>query len=147
MKIAVITDMDLGGSGYKNLTVPILDGLSRNGHKIKVAGLSYKGEEHWWDFSIIPADNLNESIAIVKNLEHLWNFDVLIVLLDIFLQGDLLKVFQTRNFKYIGVLPIEAPPLCDDWAMILAQMDKTFIISEFGAKEAQRMGIIDAEHL
>jgi hypothetical protein len=57
MKIAVITDMDLTGSGYMNLTVPILKGLSKNGHEIKVAGLSYKGDEHWWDFSIIPANN------------------------------------------------------------------------------------------
>jgi glycosyltransferase involved in cell wall biosynthesis len=63
-----------------------------------------------------------------------------------FLQGDLLKVFQTRTFKYIGVLPIEAPPLCASWAMVLMQMDKAFIISDFGAKEAQRMGV-DAEHL
>jgi glycosyltransferase involved in cell wall biosynthesis len=145
-KIVVITDFDMGGSGYRNLTIPLLEGLSEMGYEIKVAGLGYKGEEHLWDFSLIPAKDMNDTIAITKNLEQLWGFDVLLVLLDIPLQQGLLGQFPERKFKYVGVFPIEAPPLCMTWAMVLSQMDKALVISEFGANEAQKKGI-DAEHI
>ena len=146
MKICVLTDFDLRGSGYKNLTVPLLDGLATNGHDIKVAGLQYDGSQHDFPFSLIPARTMADAVAIVKNLEILWKFDVLIVLLDIPIQEQLLNAFQTRTFKYVGVFPIEAPPLCMEWAMTLLQMDKAFVISEFGAKAAKEVGV-DAEHL
>jgi len=146
MKIVVITDMDIKGSGYKNLSVPLLEGLAKNGHEIKVAGLSYKGEEHWWDFSVIPAQNVADAIAIIKNLDILWDIDVLLVLLDIPIQEGLLGNFAARDFKYVGVFPVEAGPLCMSWAMVISQMDKALVISEFGTEEVRKTGI-QAEHL
>lgn len=146
MKIAVITDMDIKGSGYKNLSVPLLEGLAKNGHEIKVAGLSYKGEEHWWDFSVIPAANIGDAIAIIKNLDILWDIDVLLVLLDIPIQESLLANFAERDFKYVGVFPVEAGPLCMTWAMVISQMDKALVISEFGTEEVRKTGIA-AEHI
>jgi glycosyltransferase involved in cell wall biosynthesis len=145
-KIAVITDFDMKGSGYKNLSVPLLQGLAEKGYDIKVAGLAYKGEEHWWDFSIIPAETANDVTAIIKNLEQVWKFDILLVLLDIPMQEGILQQFQSRAFKYIGVFPIEAPPLCMSWAMVVSQMDKALVISDFGAEAVQRQGI-DAQHI
>ena len=146
MKIAVITDADRKGSGYSNLSMPLCDGLVENGHEIKMVGLSYRREEHWFNFSILPAENFSEVTAITKNLERFWEFDILLVLLDIHWQEKILADFQERKFKYVGVMPIEADPLCVSWAMILMQMDKVFIISQFGADEAQKQGI-DAEHI
>jgi len=126
--------------------MPLCEGLVQSGHDVKMAGLSYKREEHWYNFSILPAENLTEITAIVKNLENFWKFDVLLVLLDIHWHEKILADFQERSFKYVGVMPIEADPLCVSWAMILMQMDKVFIISQFGADEAQKQGI-DAEHI
>ena len=146
MKIAVITDADKKGSGYRNLAMPLCEGLAQKGHDVKMAGLSYRREEHWFNFSILPADNLSEIAAIVKNLENFWKFDVLLVLLDIHWQDKILVQFPERSFKYVGIMPIEADPLCVSWAMILMQMDKVFIISQFGTEEAQKQGI-DAEHI
>jgi len=146
MKIAVISDLDFRGSGYLNITLPLCEGLSEGDYDIKAVGLSYKREEHWYNFSILPADNLQEVIAIIKNLEVQWEFDVLIVLIDIPWHERILASLQERKFKYFGVMPIEADPLCLSWAMILMQMDKAFIISQFGSEEANKQGI-EAEHI
>jgi len=146
MKIAVISDLDFRGSGYMNITLPLCEGLSQEGHDIKAVGLAYKREEHWFNFSILPADNFQEMMAIVKNLEAQWKFDVLIVAIDITWHEQVLSNLQDRTFKYVGIMPIEADPLCLSWAMILMQMDKVFIISEFGSEEAQKQGI-EAEHI
>ena len=147
MKIAVITDADLRGSGYKNLSFPLLDGLTELGHEIIVTGLGYRGEEHHHKFSVIPARDFNEIFAMLQNLVNEWKFDVLLTLLDVPLQERILQQLQNRPFKYVGVMPIEADPLCMTWAMVLMQMDKAFIISEFGTHEAEKMGVINAEHL
>jgi len=146
MKIAVITDADFKGSGYMNIAMPLCDGLGNMGHDVKMAGLSYKREEHWYNFSILPADNLQEVIAIIKNLEVAWKFDVLLVMIDIPWQERIMSHFQEKSFKYVGIMPIEADPLCISWAMVLMQMDKVFIISQFGTDEAIEQNV-EAEHL
>jgi len=43
--------------------------------------------------------------------------------------------------KYVGLFPVEAPPLCLSWAMVLMQMDKQLVISQFGTKAAQEAGV------
>jgi len=148
MKIAVISDLDMKGSGYFGIITPLCDGLTEKGHEIKVAGLGYRGEEHNYNFSIIPASNMKECVTIVQNLSNpaVWGFDVLIVGLDIPHHKKLLEGFQTRNFKYLGIFPVEADPLDLDWAMSLMQMDKGFCISEFGTQEVIKRNI-DMEHL
>lgn len=146
MKIAYLTDADLRGSGYANLSMPLCKGLTERGHKVKVIGLEYKNEEHFYDFSIISARNMQEALAISQNLFSLWQFDVFVCALDIPLQDRILSAMDTRPFGYVGIMPVEADPLCFSWAMALGKMDKALIISEFGANEARKMGI-DAEHI
>ena len=51
MKIAWLSDLNIKGSGYLNITLPICDMLAKSGHEIKVVGLEYKGEEDCFDFS------------------------------------------------------------------------------------------------
>ena len=145
-RIAVITDTAFISSGYFNIGMPLCNGLAKLGYDIKVAGLGYKGEEHFWDFSIIPAENLKEVATITKNLENVWPFDIMLVALDIPIQAILLKGFETRDFKYIGIFPIEADELSFKWAMTLMLMDKSFCISEFGTKEAEKK-FVPVEHL
>ena len=148
LKILYITDMDICGSGYLNLSVPLCDGLSRRGHDVKAVGIGYRGQEHFYPFSIIPCASPQESLNMFQNIYNLWNYDALIVAMDVYIHNPFLSILQrTKPFGYVGIMPIEAPPLCMTWAMMISQMDKPFIISEFGAKEAQKAGVMEAEHL
>jgi len=83
---------------------------------------------------------------MLQNLWGMWTYDVLITALDIPMQERFMQRIGGRQFKYVGIMPIEADPLVMDWAIVLSQMDKSLIISEFGKKEAQKVGV-EAEHL
>lgn len=147
LKICWFSDLDLMGSGYLNLSVPLCEGLSKRGHDVKVSGLGYRGNQHNYNFSIIPAGNIQEGLGIIQNLYNLWGFDVLVVALDIPLQLRIIQQMKGgRPFKYVGIMPVEAGPICLTWSMGLMLMDKIFIISEFGRKECELQGI-PAEHL
>src|SRR3990170_88363 len=147
MKLVWLSDFDLSGSGYLNLSIPLCEGLSKLGHEVKAAALGYNGTEHNYNFSLIPARNMQEALAIAQNLFGLWKFDAFIVALDIPIQEQILRaMMQKPPFKYVGVMPVEADPLCLSWAMALMQMDKVFVISQFGTDEAKKVGV-EAEHI
>lgn len=141
MKIAWISDTDFRVSGYFNITMNLCTGLAKCGHEIKVVGLGYRGEQHNFPFSVIPVQNFQEAVALIANLYNLWHFDVCIVALDIPAQEQFLLAMKGRPFKYIGIMPIEADPLCMSWAGVLLEMDKRLIISKFGVEEALKMGV------
>lgn len=146
LRVAWLSDFDLTGSGYFNISVPLCNGLVERGHDVKAVGLGYKGNEHFNKFGIIPAIDMKHALAVLQNLNLLWKFDVFVVALDITLQEVILRTVTNRNFGYVGIMPIEADPLCMSWSMVLMQMDKTFIISQFGTDEAKKMNL-PAEHL
>ena len=146
LKILWLSDFDLRGSGYLNISIPLCTGLAEKGYEVRCLGFGYRGQNHEFPFPIIPAANLKEIWAMLQNLVSLWKFDVLVVALDIPLQEQILARIQSREFKYVGIMPIESDPLCVPWAMTLAAMDKAFIISEFGTNEAKKAGV-EAEHL
>ncbi|MHA2274022.1 MAG: glycosyltransferase, partial [Candidatus Hodarchaeales archaeon] len=106
-------------------------------------GLGYNNEEHPFPFALLPSGNLREALGSAYNLEKQWEADAIVVALDIPLQEQIINstFLRERTMKYIGVFPIEAEPLCLSWAMVLMQMDKCMVISEFGTKEAQRLGV------
>jgi glycosyltransferase involved in cell wall biosynthesis len=151
MKIAYLSDMDLGGSGYMNLSLPLCDGLTKKGHEVKIIGLSYRREEHPYDFTIIPAIGFSDVAAIIQNLTMKWDFDIFICALDIPHQEKFLmwisQNLPQKRFKYIGIMPVEAGPLCQSWMFALSSMDKAFIISEYGAREAREAKVSHAEHI
>lgn len=147
MKIAWLSDFDLGGSGYFNISTHICNGLVAKGYDVKAIGLGYSGREHWNSFGIIPAQGMKELFAILQNLSLLWKYDVLVVALDITHQEVILKAMNNRTFGYIGIMAVEADPLCLPWAMVMMQMDKAFIISNFGTEEAKKLNVQQAEHI
>lgn len=148
LNILYISDFDIIGSGYLNLSVPLCTGLANKGHIVKAIGVGYKGQEHFYPFSIIPCANIAESFTMFQNIYNMWHYDALVVAMDVFIHNPFLNILQRQKpFSYVGIMPIEAPPLCMTWAMVISQMDKAFIISEFGAEEARRAGVIEAEHL
>ena len=136
MNIAWFTDMAV--SGYKHLSVPLCEQLAAAGHKVRVLGLGYKGEEHNFPFSIIPCGNFNHLFAMVTNLQRMGELDVLVVGIDIPLHGRVMSLFPNRQFKYWGIFPVESTPLQKSWANILNQMDEVFVLSEFGKEEIDR---------
>lgn len=145
-KIVYLTDLASSGSGYMSLSLPLCEGLSKL-HEVKVIGFSNEGKEHNFDFPIFPVKNLPEIIKTLTGLWQLWNFDYFMVALDITLQEQILNKIQDRPFKYVGIFPVEADPLCFSWASLLMTMDKQFIISDFGTKEAHKKGVMSAEHI
>lgn len=121
--------------------------LSEHGHEVKCIGLQNKGEQHFFPFSILPARNLTECMGMIQNLHNQWKFDVLMVALDLPIQQNILRSMQNKPFKYVGIMPVEADPVSFQFAATMMQMDKPFIISEFGAEEAKKAGVDNAEHL
>ena len=146
MRIAWLSDFNMNMSGYFNISVPLCKGLIEKGHDVRAVGLGYTGNEHPYNFGIIPANGMKEAMAVLQNLSALWKFDVLVVALDITIQEQISKSIMNRNFGYVGIMALEADPLCMSWAMVLMQMDKAFIISQFGADEAEKMKV-NAEHI
>jgi len=145
-KIVYISDLDAIGSGYFSLSIPLCQGLSDKGYDVKIVGLGNRGQEHDFDFSIIPVKNLKEASGVVQNLWNNWRFDVCVISMDIPIQEKFLQSFQNRPFKYVGIMPVESDPLCMSWARVLNQMDKALIISQFGTDEARKAGV-DADHI
>lgn len=147
MKILYCSDLDVRGSGYKNISIPICIGLVNIGHDVKVIGLSYRGEEHNFPFSLYSAKSFVEASAMTINLERLWKPDVLVASLDIPWHEIFLKTIRDKGVKipYIGIFPLESDPLCMDWAMILMNMQKQFCISNFGTEECKKLGV-PAQH-
>jgi len=147
MRILALTDFDPVGSGYKTIAVPLLTRLALMGYEIRVAGLMYRGEEHWYPFSVIPCSSLQEGVGALQNLVKLWNPDVVLVAMDLPVQKKIYEQVSGLGRKYIAITPLENPPLCMEWAMPLFQMDKVFFISQMGADDAERIGLRNVEHL
>ena len=64
--------------------------------------------------------------------------------MDIPVQEQYLNFIAQNNLsdiKYVGIMPVEADPLCMSWALLLMQMNKVFIISQFGTDEATKVGV------
>ena len=143
MKIIWLSDLDLSGSGYANISAPVCVGLMERGHDVKVIGLGYNGEEHHFPFQLLPSRNLQEATASALNLEKAWEAEVLVVAMDVPIQERIINApyLRERTMKYVGLFPVESNPICFSWAAILMQMDKTMIISHFGVEEAEKAGI------
>jgi glycosyltransferase involved in cell wall biosynthesis len=147
MNILGITDLNYVGSGYSSLSLPIFDRLAKRGHTVKVIGLANNGSQHDFPFTIFPAQNIKEADAILHNILEIWKVDVVITLMDIPYHKGFFGRWSERPFKYVGVFPVEAGPLSFTWAMALMQMDKPYVISEFGVEEAHKRGVSAAEYL
>ena len=148
MNLLFISDTDFNGSGYLSITLPLCQELTEMGHDVKLAGLFYRGQQHDFDFQILPAGNIQDTMAIAQHLYNRWKFDAMFVALDVPLQEKYLAPLQSKPFKYVGIFPIEADPLCFEWGIIISKMDKAFIISEFGTNCALELGVgADPEHL
>lgn len=152
-RILVVGDLDFNSSGYMNILINLCKRLVPLGYEIKCAGLSYRGEEHDFPFSIIPANDLGEAFAIMNNLCVLWKPDIILTAFDIPLQQQFLTGIDRNNlrsvtkFKHIAITALENGPLVADWALVLSQIDKVFFISQLGTDEARKTGLENVDHI
>jgi len=146
IKCVVISDFEVKGSGYLNISAPLCNGLHNLGFQIKAFGMGYAGEPHPYDFSIIPVRNIKEVEAMLHNFQTLWKPDIVIVIMDIPYQQKLSIVNTELQTPQICITAIEAGPVCLSWALVLQRMNKVFTISQLGADECSKKGV-DAEHL
>jgi glycosyltransferase involved in cell wall biosynthesis len=144
--LVFISDFDMRGSGYMMITSSICKELANRGYDIKVIGVGYNREEHNFPFSIIPMPLQNSlqvsSVAMSNLLSPALDLDIeaIIVPLDIPMQEPFLTV-NRRDVPYMGIFPLESPPLCRTWASLLNQMDSRFVISEFGNEAVNEAGV------
>lgn len=143
MTIIYVSDFDLRGSGYMNIAVKLCNGLVQtHGKDIIALGFGYKGQEHDHPFRIVPA--IPSHVPHMVRLLRQQGVDVeaVVVALDIPLQAALMKDMQVPNdVPYIGLFPIEGPPLCVSWAMELSRMDARLVMSRFGKKAVEEAGL------
>ncbi len=142
--IIFISDLDLRGSGYMNIASSICQGLQHKGHEIKALGWGYEGQEHSFDFSIIPVPHrgaMSYTVTALKNLIKLGlNIEVIITALDIPLQLGLLQTRERKDIPYFGIFPVESGPLTKTWAAGMMSANERFVISKWGTKQANLAG-------
>jgi glycosyltransferase involved in cell wall biosynthesis len=147
MKILYVSDFDLQGSGYLNISIPICKGLAEYGHDVRVIGMNYAGNEHKYPFSILSCKDFKDAHAMIYNLSFFDKPDVVIISLDIPHHGFFIDKVTQLNLKYICITPLENPPLTMSWAAPLLNANAVFFISEMGAQAAKDAGIINAKHI
>jgi glycosyltransferase involved in cell wall biosynthesis len=147
-RILWLSDFDFIGSGYFYISVPICSLMATlEGWEIKAIGLGYRGQEHNFPFSIIPTKDLGEARAIIFNLVRIWGAQILVTALDLPLQKHIQSEIKELKLPQICITPMENGPLCYDWAIPLMTFSGVFFISEMGKVEAQKAGVIKADHL
>jgi len=146
-KILWLSDFDFSGSGYYYISAPLCSGLSELGYEVKAIGLGYRGQPHNFDFSIIPCQSFQDAHAMIHNLNHKWQFDVLVIALDIPQQLFFAERLRQEGIKHIAITPLENPPLTKTWMMGLSQLEWTFFISEISAQAAQDAGLKNSSHI
>lgn len=143
MTILYLSDFDLKGSGYANIAFSLCTHLAQQGYEVQALGLGYNGEEHHFPFRIAPLPDLRMVVPIVRDLQRQGvDIEALIVALDIPLQEALLQSLAAPcDLPYIGLFPLEAPPLCQSWALTLLRMDERLIMSHFGVEACEASGV------
>jgi len=148
--IIFVSDFDLRGSGYMNIAIAACNQLAKHGHEVTALGIGYTGNEHNWDFQILPVNTRQAFVhipAMIQNMKALSaggqipSIEALVVALDIPMQERILSFEQRAGIPYVGIFPIESGPLCQSWANVLGLMSKALVISKFGLDQMSEAGV------
>lgn len=148
MTIIYVSDFDLRGSGYMNIAVSMCTGLvQQHGREVVALGFGYDGREHPHPFKIVPSrpQLVPDMIRLLGQQEV--DIEAIVVALDIPLQEAIMKKMQVPGkIPYIGLFPVEGPPVTMSWAMQIARMDQALVMSRFGKRALADAGI-EATHI
>lgn len=145
MTILYLSDFDLKAGGYSGIAIKLCTHLAQNGYDVQALGFGYNGEEHYYPFRIAPLNGIEMAVPIIRDLQRQGvEIEAVVVALDIPLQEAVLqKLNAPGDLPYIGLFPLEAPPLTQSWALSLLRMDAQLVMSRFGV-EACRAGGVNA---
>lgn len=148
--ILFVSDFDMRGSGYANIAISLCNELAiRHKRSVTALGISYAMTEHNWPFSVIPVspgDYMQHIPAIIHNFRALaeakkWDeIECIVTALDIPIQERLMQI-DRGTIPYVGIFPIESGPLTTTWTNTLSKMTERLIISEFGARMLEDVGL------
>jgi len=149
--IVYISDFDMIGSGYMQLSIALCRELAERGYKVTALGIGYQGAEHNWPFSIIPVRQ-SQSMMVIRamwqNLLYLAQsgqhdqIEAVVVALDIPYQARIQEMMQGPMRKpMVGIFPVESGPLISSWAAPVAAMDEKLVISQFGLAAMKESGV------
>lgn len=142
--IAVLTDFDMSTSGYKRIAAQLCTELRELGYEILVLGLNYRDQEHDYPFGVHPVmalEHYHEILGLM--LQSDIEISAALVGFDIVQHEALMQTLEVPNdfFPYVGLFPLEAPPLKQSWAVPLFSMDGRLIMSRFGQDALKAAGV------
>ena len=114
MKILYLSNIDFRGCGYLRISLPLLEELNKyEDVDLRVVGFQYFGQPHNYDYGIIPAATVQDSVQICANLKVIWKYDWLVIALDIPNINDVVIAMRNAfpDIKIAGIYPIESAPL------------------------------------
>lgn len=130
-------------TGYGNISDVYCRELAKE-YNVIALGFAYARNQHNYPFSLsqVKISALNSA---VQSINESYPLDFIVSSVDIPLEIQILAI-PRKKAKFIGIFAVESSPLYAPWAMGLANMDYPFAISDFGAKECQKVGV-NAKHL
>lgn len=143
MSIIYVSDFDLRGSGYMNIAVAMCTGLAEQHNRDIIAlGFGYDGREHHHPFKIVPSRPSLVPNMVALLMKQGVNVETMVVALDIPLQEAIMKHMQIPGaLPYIGLFPIEGPPVTMSWAMEISRMNERLVMSRFGKRALADAGV------
>ena len=147
MRIILVTDFPLKGSGYQTLSEGLALGLFSLGHKVTVLGTGYQGEQHPYPFQLIPTHYTwipQHITVLVPELKPDWIFFLMDIPRQVSIAEELARkhpaFMQDKNIA--AIFPIESDPLCSVWKNVLGtKFKKLFTFTDFGIKTLEEAGI------
>lgn len=149
--IILVTEYAVIGSGYTSIAKMLIGVLNKLYPEVDIVviGLSYKNEEHNENARIVAARAFSDVPTMLHNIFLSGaSIRAVIVALDVPLQAKLLSWIRgnTRvpinETPYIGIFPIESPPVSLSFADALQDMDSVFTMTKFAVREIQKHGIV-----
>ena len=143
--ILYLSDFDQTGSGYKSIGVNLVNDLvTRLDQEVLCLGLNYDGREHPWPYRILPVEqvgHVEQIISLMMKADE--QIETIVVAMDLMLQEPLIERIKGAfpTLSYVALFPMEAGPLCQPWGVRLMQADSRLIMSKFGLKEMELLGV------
>jgi glycosyltransferase involved in cell wall biosynthesis len=147
MNIFLLSEADFEHTtGYTTIATQFGTKLVEAGHKLVMAGITYKGQPHDFPFPIIPMAKekfAKQAWAMVHNLDLAsgWEPNVILSICDIPLQLNFLANMQEYLSRTVAIFPMEAPPLSMSWAIPLMQARVRMAMTQFATDECNRVGV------
>lgn len=140
-RIIYVSDFSEKGSGYQRIGVSTCTSLANDfGHEVIALGLNYHRSEHNYPFRLVSVPSMGNVKNIVNQIVSSVGIDALVVALDVPLQKALLAA-STGNVRYVGLFPIESPPISLSWASAIRAMDARIVVSKFAREELGKHNI------